>query len=660
MRRGSKTDYANGAQHPLFLPECEWSPPDLSTLPSWADAKRICIDVETRDPHLKELGISVRRGGYIVGVGFSIEDGPSAYLPMRHAGGDNLDLGAARRYLIENAKVFKGDLVGANLSYDLDYLWEEGIEFPQVKAYRDIQIADPLIYELHMSYSLASIAQRLGLPGKDETLLKAAAATWGVDPKSGLWQLPGRFVGAYGEQDTKLPLQILRRQERQIDELGLWDIYNLESAVLPVLVKMRRRGVRVNMEKLERIETWSLTQEAEALAEVKRLTGHIVPVGDVWKSEYLERPLRAIGVELELTSTGKASIDKDVLASVDHPVAKALAWARKVNKLRTTFAASVRKYEVNGRIHCTFNQIAREDEKGDQKGARYGRLSATDPNLQQQPSRDEFAKQWRDIYEPDEGKLWCSNDYSQQEPRWTTHFAAVMDLPAARTAAQAYHDDPLLDNHQFMADLTGLPRKHAKNIYLGLCYGEGGAKLCRDLGLPSRWALITGRGGNRQQQYFATKEEVMEARRKVSDGYFFETAGQEGQDILDTFDTRAPFIRQLAKKAEQKAKERGYIITGGGRRLNFAQAPDGGYEYTHKALNRLIQGTSADQTKKALVALDAEGYNIQLQVHDEINSSVESEEEGYAQAKIMREIMPATVPFRVDTEIGSSWGSSMG
>jgi DNA polymerase I-like protein with 3'-5' exonuclease and polymerase domains len=640
-----KKSTTGGMQLPLFMSDSEWKAPDVTSLPSWADAKRICIDVETRDPHLKELGISVRRGGYIVGISFTIEDGITAYLPIRHAGGDNLDKDQVLRYLRENAKVFTGDLVGANLSYDLDYLWEEGIEFPNVRYYRDIQIADPLIYELQQSYSLQAIAQRYGFAGKDEVLLKQAARDFNVDAKGGMWQLPARFVGPYAEADTQQPLLILRKQERRIDEEDLWDIYNLESKVLPVLVRMRRRGVRIDEDRLRGVEEWSLMQEAEALAKVKDLTGHVVPLGDVWKSKYLEHPLRHIGVELQLTSTGKANIDKDVLASIDHPVAQALAWARKVNKLRTTFAASVRTHIVNGRIHCTFNQIARETDNGDQKGARYGRLSATDPNLQQQPSRDEFAKMWRSIYIPEEGKLWSACDYSQQEPRWTTHYAALMDLPQARLAAKAYHDDPSLDNHQFMADLTQLPRKHAKNIYLGLCYGE---------------AMSSGRGRERRIGFFEDREAAIAARREQGDGYVYETAGEEGQKIIDTFDARAPFIRLLAKKAQEKAGKNGYITTGGGRKLHFPQRDDGSYDWSHKALNRLIQGTSADQTKKALVELDAQGYFLQLQVHDEIDSSVENEAEAQAIAKVMREVMPAKVPFRVDVEMGTSWGESMG
>jgi len=646
-----------GFMMPLLMPKSDWVAPDIAALPSWAGVKRICIDVETYDPHLKELGISTRRGGYVVGVAFTIEDSISVYLPFRHQNGDNLPEDQVLRYLRDNAKLFTGDLVGANLSYDLDYLWQEGIEFPNLRYYRDIQIADPLINELHLSYSLQNIALRHGFAGKDQRLLEEAARDFNVSPKGGLWQLPARYVGAYAEADTQQPLLILRKQERIIDENDLWDIYNLESRVLPVLVKMRRRGVRIDLKKLEEIENWTKVEEAKAYAEVKNQTGLTISTSDIWIAEALAPALEYIGVKLEKTKTGKTSVTKDVFSSIDHPVAKSLAWARKVNKLRTTFADSIRRFMVDGRIHCTFNQMAKEDEDGNEKGARYGRLSCDQPNMQQQPSKDEFAKMWRCIYIPEEGKEWASCDYSQQEPRWTTHYAALLDLPKAKLAAQAYHDDPNLDNHTFMAKLTGLPRKQAKDLFLGLCYGEGGAKLSRDLGLPTRWAVSWGKPRN---TYFcASKEEALQKRKDIGDGYIYETAGEEGQNIINKFDERAPFIRLLAKRCQGRAKSTGHIKTGGGRHLHFPLKDDGTYDFSHKALNRLIQGTSGDQTKKALVELDAVGHFIQLQVHDEITASVSGFDEAKSMAKIMENVMPALVPFRVDVEIGKSWGDSM-
>lgn len=647
-------------QLPLFTPEATWTPPALGSLPSWAGAKRIAIDTETRDDHLKELGIGVRRGGYMVGVSVAIEDGPAFYLPIRHEGGDNVDEEQALRYLRAQAKSYTGVVVGANLSYDLDYWWEEGIHFHPEASYRDIQIADPLIYELHQSYSLDNIAKRYGLQGKDETLLREAAATYGVSPKSEMWKLPARYVGPYAIGDVEQPLLTLRRQERLIDEKDLWSIWNLESEVLPVLVRMRRRGVRVDLEKVREIEEWTLMEEAKAIRLVKDETGYDIGVNNVWKAAALAPALEAIGIKLIKTSTGQPSIDKDLLRSINHPVAQGLAWARKVNKMRTTFAKSIHKYQVNGRIHCTFNQIARESETGDQRGVRYGRLSATDPNLQQQlnPKKDpELASEWRKVFLPEEGAEWACCDYSQQEPHWTTHYAALMRLSGAEAAAEEYHNNPDLDNHQFMADLTGLERTWAKQIFLGLCYGEGGAKLSRTLGLPTRWALSSGRGPARKIYYFETKSQAIEAKKELMDsGFLWEAAGEDGQMILDTFDGRAPYIRQLAKKVEQRVKQVGLIITGGGRHLHFPQRKDGSYDWSHKGLNRLIQGTSADQVKMALVEIDRAGHHMMLQVHDDVANSVADRAEAEAIGEIMSNIMPARVPFKVDVEIGPNWG----
>lgn len=660
-------------QLPMFTPESNWRPPSLGDLPSWADAKRIAVDVETRDQDLKKLGIGVRRGAYMVGVSFAIDDGPKHYLPFRHQGGDNLDERGVLGYLTENARAFRGQLVGARLSYDLDYLWEVGIEFPNVEFYRDIQIADPLIDELQMSFSLDNIAKRYGFEGKKEELLREAAAAYGVDPKGGLWQLPARYVGEYGEDDAELPLRVLKEQEKLIEKNDLWKVWNLESQVLPILLKMRRRGVRIDLDKLSEIEKWSTAQETEALEAVRKDTGVNIGVGNVWKPDALAPALFEIGIRLNKTSQGKWNIDQDVLKAINHPVAKSIAWARKTNKLRTTFAQSIRTHMVNGRIHCTFNQIAREDEKGDQKGARYGRLSAVDPNLQQQPSRDEFADMWRSIYIPEEGAFWGCCDYSQQEPRWTTHFAAIMGLPKAKAVAKQYCDDHSTDNHDFMTNLVhGVKRGEisdekfnklrspCKDIFLGLCYGEGGAKLCGDLGLPTRWALSSKGTRGRRVEYFDHQHEAMERRMELDgDGFMWKAAGAEGQAIIDKFKVEVPYVGKLAKEAENRAKARGYVTTVLGRKLHFPTRNDGSYDWTYRALNRVIQGSSADQMKQAMVDIDREMPDafLQLQVHDETDGSYGSEKECKQVANLMQNCITDTeVPFLVDVETGPSWG----
>ncbi len=637
-------------QLPLFQPNGDWRPPRLSNLPSWEGAKRVCVDVETRDPQLKELGPGVRRGGYIVGYSFAIEDGPAFYVPLRHAGGDNIeDPSQGLRYLRDQAKTFTGDLCGANLSYDLDFMAQVGIQFPLVHRFRDCQVAEPLLDELQDSYSLENIAKRRHLPGKDESLLREAALAWHIDAKREMWRLPARFIGAYGEQDVRLPLQLLRRQEREIEEQDLEEVYDLECRLLPVLVRMRRRGVRVDFDRLAKVEEWSERTETELLQEIYDQTNIRVAVGDVWKAAVLAPVLQKIGVEVPTTATGQYSIDKDLFASIKHPVARAMERARKVNKIRTTFAKSVREHAIGDRIHCTFNQLRKTDDTtGEDNGARYGRVSCTDPNLQQQPSRatdtDDFCKIWRVIYVPDEGGLWAGADFSQQEPRWVVHFAEASGCQGATTAGDAYRTDPKTDNHTMMARIIWgeepdkKRRTQAKIIFLGIIYGMGGGKLSHQLGLPTKW---------------------MRNRK----GKLIEVAGPEAKSILDQVDRQAPFLRKLANLAEKKAKRVGFVKTILGRRCRFPVGKDPktgqrGYIWTNKALNRIIQGSSGDQTKMAMVVSDAAGHPLQLQVHDELCETVYERRQAEELADIMRGCLPARVPFRVDVETGLSWGEA--
>lgn len=641
---------------PLFTPESSWRAPRLADLPSWPEKGRIAIDTETKDVNLKTLGPGVRRGAKIVGYSFAIEDGPKHYIPLRHEGGDNVeDINQGLRYLRDNVAQFHGTIVGANLGYDLDFLMEENVRFDNVEWFRDVLVADPLIDENQWGFSLDAVGQRRIGKGKNEKLLKQAADDYGFDPKAEMWRLPARYVGEYAEDDTALPLQVLRKQDRIIEEEQLQRVWDLESKVLPVLVKMRRRGVKIDFDHLGRVEKWCVRHELEALAQVKHETGYDIGMDNCWSADAVAPAFRKIGVSVPQIASGKhASIDKIFLTSQKGPVFKAVAALRRINKIRSTFVKSVRTHAVNGRIHCTFNQVKKQKDDGsggsegdETEGAGFGRLSCVDPNLQQQPARDpELGPMWRAVYVPDDGKIWCSNDYSQQEPRWAVHYAEItpqrngtVGLPGSNLAGDRFRKDPATDFHQMMADIIGggYKRKDAKEIYLGLSYGMGGAKLCRKLGMETKWVDSRRRG-------------------------HIEVAGTEGQALIDKFDDEVPFVKMMAKRCEERANEKGYIVTAGGRHCHFEAKPEPevGYEWCHKSFNRLIQGSSADQTKQALVDLDAMGAYLQLQVHDEINSSVENEAEAVAQSEIMRNAMPMTVPSKVDTELGSSWGASMG
>lgn len=637
-------------QHPLFVPESSWEMPKLAELPSWEGAKRVAVDVETCDPQLTKLGIGVRRDGFIAGISFAIEDGPAAYLPIRHRSGPNLPAEKVFAYLRDNAAHLTGPgtvLGGGNLPYDLDYLLEAGVEF-RPEFFRDVQVAEPLLDELQNRYALDIIAERYGIPGKDEGLLREAAKMHGLNPKSDLWQLPAKFVGAYAERDVRLPLQLLRKQERRIDDEELWPIYNLESRLLPVLVRMRRRGVRIDHDQLDRVEKWSFDEERRVLKEIHRQTSVRVAVGDSMKGGEMARILHAIDVEVPLTpATQKPSIKNDFLKAIGHPVAKLMIRLRKVSKVRTTFVESIRRHEVAGRVHCTFKQLRGSDRQDADGGARFGRISSTDPNLQQQPARDpEIGPMWRKVYIPEDDELWICADYSQQEPRWLTHYAELSGCRGAKAAADAYRNDPKTDSHDMMTKLIhgvgawdGWARKErkyhrdrAKQVFLAKCYGMGGAKMCRTLGLPTQWKT------NRRT------------------GYDMEVAGSEGQALIDTFDNGAPYVKELAYRCEKQASKKGFLRTALGRRCRFPKLPDGSYDWTYKALNRLVQGTSADQTKAAMVAADEAGIPLRLQVHDELDLSGPSPEAAEPLAEIMREVVPCAVPHRIDIETGPDWG----
>ncbi len=605
-------------------------------LPSWTSAKRVAIDIETNDPQLKKLGPGVRRGAYIVGISFAIEGGPAEYLPIRHEAPGNMSEESVLSYLCDQSDRFRGEVVGANLSYDLDFLQTRGVIFPFAK-FRDIQNAEPLIDELAVSNSLDALARKYLGKTKDETKLKEAAARYDLHPKKDLWRLPPRYVAEYAIADVRLPLEILRKQERILQDEGLTDIWELESKVLPILLQMRRHGVRIDFDRLEQVEALCLNKQQEELAYIKLLTGIQVQGEDLMKPDVVAAPLRYVGIDIPLTeTTGKPSVEQKWLQALNSPVASALVAARRYGKIRTTFAASIRAHAVGDRIHCTFNQLKKDRDDaggGDMEGTVTGRLSCVLPNLQQQPGRDpELGPLWRSIYLPDEGKQWAALDYSQQEPRILTHFAELIGLEGASEAGHRYRTDPSTDMYTLVSELTGVDRKQAKTIMLGVMYGMGGGKLCRSLGLP------TG-----QRTYKGKTRDI---------------AGPEGEELLRRFNEGAPFVKQLSDRVTQAAEQRGYIKTLLGRRCRFPFGERGRRDWTHKALNRLIQGSAADMTKKALVAVTEAGYRLQLQIHDELDLSVSSRKEAEEIAVIMRTAVRLSVPMKVDVEVGASWGEA--
>jgi Mesyanzhinovviridae DNA polymerase len=632
------------------LPESNWKAPALNTLPSWRDAKRVCVDVEVRDPDLKRLGPGVRRDpatNYVCGIAFAIEDGPEHYLPIAHHGGGNCPEGpeAVWQYVRDQLRDFKGHIVGAKLDYDTDWMEEKTqiLKHPLM----DVQVADPLIWELHDSYSLETLCGRYELPGKDEVVLRRAAAAYRIDPKKEMWKMHARFVGVYGQTDARRPLQVLRRQEKIIERDGLGQIWALEQQVTPVLVKMRRRGVRVDMKKIEMIENKCLGVERAYLDRVHAQTGIRLTPEDAWKSEAFGRVLKKAGYKVPKTETsvsakgkitgGKDSVDKELLEKCGE-VGHNLHVVREWNKLRTTFCKSIRTHAVRRgdeyRIHCTFNQMKSDDDSGDgdSKGVRFGRTSCTTPNLQQQPVRhDDYGPMWRSVFCADLGRRWACSDWSQQEPRIAVHYAELLKLEGAKDFADEYRRNPAMDIHQRFSDITNIVRKICKNYVNGRIYGMGDLKTCRHIKQPTI--------------------------RKMIRGEMREVPGPEGQTMIDTFNKFAPWIKGLTKACSKQAELVGHVWTMLRRKCNFEKRPDGTYEDPHKAFSRVGQGGAADQMKATAVACDREGIELQLIVHDEFDFSFDD----IRQAKLCKELQLNTVkynvPMLVDLEVGPDWGT---
>jgi DNA polymerase I-like protein with 3'-5' exonuclease and polymerase domains len=678
-----------------MLPRVDWAPPRLSALPqSWKGVKRVSIDFETKDPGLDDYGPGTHRpGNYVAGIALAIEDGPAHYLPIRHEGGDNMEEGedAVWRYLGDRLVELDdsgGTQVSANAQYELAWMLKRGVRVP--RKVRDPQVAEPLIWELHKSYKLDAILKRWGFPGKDETVLRAAAAMYGYHPKRDIWRLPGRYVAAYGTADAVEPLKLLRLLERRIDDEDLGEVYDLESRVTPILARMRHRGVRVNLDKVDNVERWARRREDEILDQIHALTGRRVTPEDTWDKGAVKALFDAVGIavpmsEPKISKRGKVTapapiLDKKFFGGCKHELGKLVIRWREVNKCYTTFCKRTREHAVQHgdewRVHCTFNQLRKTDDderEGDERsgaGTRTGRLSSDNYNLQQELSRSTeivdaemfqhldwsrvdkegepdpwtMAEVWKDVYEPDRGKLWSDKDYSQQEPRIEVHFAELVGLRGAKEAADRWRANPRLDGHQLIDDLiydlTGvrLGRKTAKNCRLALGYGAGGGKICDTfLFLPTEWKTLTS---------------------GPAAGKTIKVAGPEGQKVIDAFNAGAPFVKELSKLCTKLADRRGWIRTLCGRVIHFEKWDDGRAKDGHAASNSLCQGGAASQGKKAMVDLEDAGFELQLAVHDAFGMSVETREDGERAAQIMVDAVPLNVPVVVDLKVGVSIGQA--
>ena len=577
----------------------------------------------------------VRNDGKLIGVSLATDTGFKGYYPIGHEGGGNLDRKKVLAWLKEQLEtdIFK---VGANILYDLEWLRSVGIN---VKGhFYDIQVAEPLIDEERKEgYSLEVLSQRYLGRGKDETLLKAAAEAYNLDPKKDMWQLPPHYVGGYAEIDAVNTLEIFQKQIEILKENGLEEIFRLETALIPLILDMRFKGVRINIDKAEQLNSRYEKKEGEMLVKLREKAGFPV---ETWSSEQLALACEKTRTWFPVTEAGNPSFTAEFMGNSKDPFLEMVAEFRKVNKMRRDFIKKVcLDMSVKGRIHAQFHQLRRDSE-----GTRSGRFSSSNPNLQQIPARDEY---WgplvRSLFLPEEGHQWARLDYNQQEPRMLVHYALLRKIRGSKEACEAYKLKEA-DFHTLVAEMADIDRKTAKTINLGIMYGMGTFKLGQMLNLNYNAATI----------------------------------------LLEKYHGNVPFVKGLMHEDSKAALYRGEIKTLLGRKRHFDywEPADSTLRwpnkemplrkidaekvwkgrplrraYTHKALNALIQGASADLTKKAMLDLYTE-LNVvpHLQVHDEIDISYKDENELKKIAQIMENCVELEVPLKVTLEKGPSWG----
>ena len=621
-------------QKPIFGVKSEWVPVDhLPSTPS--DIKEIAIDLETKDPQLLSHGPGWATGnGYVVGIAIAYE-GFNAYFPIAHEGGGNLDKGVVLRWFKKEIAKHPADKVFYNAPYDVGWLKRSGVELDGKLI--DVMLGAPILNENRFNYSLNTVSYDYLGEMKSEAALREAAQEFGVDPKAEMWKLPSTFVGEYAEADARLTLELWQVFKAQLSKEDLWQVYDLETSVLPLCIEMTWMGVRVDLDAAERLKQKFLKTVKVKLNEIKKETGIAV---ELWAAASIAKAFDALKIPYGRTKTGMPSFTKNFLAQHEHPLVQKLAEAREYDKIGNTFISSIFRYASEGRIHGHINQLRSEGG-----GTVTGRLSMSNPNLQQIPARNpEISAAIRGLFLPEEDQKWASIDFDQQEPRLLVHFASLTSggLSGSKDFVKAYISDPSTDFHQMVADLCEIPRSQAKTINLALMYGMGQTKLAESLDISTDAAKRLMKEYNEDVPF--VKELSQAVQRKVSHlhkgGFVRTLLGRKCR--FDLWEPNA-FVSSKALPREQAQIEYGDSI----RRA-----------YLFRALNRLLQGSAADMTKKAMARVYQElGYVPLIQIHDELAFSVDSEKEARKICEVMEGAVQLEVPTPADISLGKTWGS---
>lgn len=612
-------------------------------LPDLSAAKLISYDLETKDPYLIEDGPGWGRGvGYILGVAIVV-DGWEGYVPV----GEHPDPNVVR--WLKDTLETNIPKVGTNLQYDYGWLTEIGI-WPGGPQY-DIQFAEALLDDVlitasgrRRSISLDALGvEYLGEKKENSEIqmINQDKWPWSKDPRENLWRMPPDVVGRYALQDARMPPRILTSQYAALKREGLWDLFEMECKLIPLLVHMRRRGMPVDIDKATEARDDMLLAEKLMQQELSKKAGFNINVNS---SKDLGALFDKVGVAYGRTAKGNPSFTADFLTTCNAPIAAEVLNLRKLIKARGTFIENaILGKEINGKIYPSLHPL-----RNDESGTISGRFSCSKPNGQQIPKRDaQWAPIIRGMFCPEKGyEAWASMDLSQIEYRFFAHYSGDQQLIAA-------YQDPNTDFHAAVGAIVGgkLPRIAMKTINFGLLYGMGRSKLTTQLA-----------------KFFPEADDPEKRAREV----------------YEIYQTRFPAASRLLKQcASEVSKEPYEICTILGRKSRFTSFEDA-YDHNskayplniarskynnirvagaYKAINRLLQGSAADQMKKSMVdafeagIFEKTGYP-HITIHDELCLSYHPDL--HAHFEELRAVTEKAIPLKVPVVMGLTTGPTWG
>ena len=633
----------------------------------------VAVDLETYDPNLKKLGSGAIRGdGFVCGIAIAT-DKQTVYFPIAHDKTDNLDpkdtWNQLNKLIFQNEKITK---VFHNAIYDVCWIRAATGQMPKGRLI-DTMIAASILDETRMRYSLDSVSKDYLGDTKYKYDLQEKALVEGIkDPMSNMHKLSYKIVKEYAEQDVNLTIRLWRIFDKKLDEVlyintdtnenkTCRNIFELETKLFPCLVDIKFKGVKIDAQKARKFSTFLEKRRDNLINLIEKRTGVRV---EIWAAASIKKLLdqQKITDYKKTPKSGMPQLPKDYLQTHKNRFLRMIAKARECDKANGAFVEGLLNFVHNGRIHADINQI-----RSDDGGTVTGRFSMSNPNLQQIPARGFIGKKIRELFIPEEGCKWGSFDYSQQEPRIVVHYALKLNLPGTDRLQEEFNKDDA-DFHQIVADMANIPRTMAKTINLGLFYGMGKLKLEKELNLSKQEAKSLFDKYHRTVPFVKKLSEDLIAFAEehkllytLGDRFCrfnkWETRNRKWNNEIMRFDPVPILTREEALihfKAEildkYEAEHRDEYIK------NFEQH----YKpaFTYKALNRLIQGSAADMTKKAMVNLYEKGILPQIQIHDELCLSIKDDKEKEIVIETMKNAIPLEIKNKVNCKIGNNWGEA--